>query len=58
MNNLAYTARMQTARWLRGSWKKYWPLIKSLQTALLLITGLAGYLSASCPMTNWTTILA
>lgn len=26
--------------------KKYWPLIKSLQTSLLLSTGLAGYLSA------------
>ena len=24
----------------------YWPLIKSLQTGLLLSTGLAGYLSA------------
>ena len=25
---------------------KYWPLLKSLQTTLLLVTGLAGYLSA------------
>ena len=24
----------------------YWPLIKSLQTGLLLMTGMAGYLSA------------
>ena len=34
---------------------KYWPLIKSLQTFLLLITGLAGYMSARCPVFNiWT----
>lgn len=28
----------------------YWPLIKSLQTGLLAATGLAGYLSARCPV--------
>jgi len=32
-------------------------LIKSLQTGLLLATGLAGYVSARCPVTNWTTLL-
>jgi protoheme IX farnesyltransferase len=31
----------------------YWPLIKSLQTGLLLATGLAGYMSARCPITHW-----
>ncbi len=36
---------------------KYWPLIKSLQTFLLLITGLAGYMSARCPVFNLWTIL-
>ncbi len=36
---------------------KYWPLIKSLQTGLLLATGLAGYMSARCPVTHWTRIL-
>jgi protoheme IX farnesyltransferase len=36
---------------------KYWPLIKSLQTGLLLTTGLAGYMSARCPIINWQTIL-
>jgi protoheme IX farnesyltransferase len=36
---------------------KYWPLIKSLQTGLLLITGLAGFMSARCPVTHWTTLL-
>jgi protoheme IX farnesyltransferase len=34
----------------------YWPLIKSLQTGLLLSTGLAGYMSARCPITHWTTL--
>ena len=31
---------------------KYWALIKSLQTGLLLITGLAGYMSVKCPALN------
>jgi protoheme IX farnesyltransferase len=35
---------------------KYWPLIKSLQTGLLLTTGLAGYMSARCPVIHWTTL--
>lgn len=35
--------------------REYWPLIKSLQTGLLVITGLAGYMSARCPVFNlWT----
>jgi protoheme IX farnesyltransferase len=33
-------------------------LIKSLQTALLLTTGLAGYMSARCPVLNFCTVLA
>lgn len=37
---------------------KYWPLIKSLQTGLLLATGLAGYSSCRCPVTHWTESLA
>ncbi|MCJ7717565.1 MAG: heme o synthase [Anaerolineales bacterium] len=37
---------------------KYFPLIKSLQTILLLITGLAGYMSARCPVLNISTLLA
>jgi protoheme IX farnesyltransferase len=36
---------------------KYWPLIKSLQTGLLLMTGLAGYMSARCPIFNFGTVL-
>ena len=31
----------------------YWSLIKSLQTGLLLSTGLAGFMSARCPVMHW-----
>jgi protoheme IX farnesyltransferase len=33
------------------------PLIKSPQTVLLLVTGLAGFASARCPVVHWTTLL-
>lgn len=36
---------------------KYLPLIKSLQTGLLLITGLAGFMSSRCPILNISTLL-
>jgi protoheme IX farnesyltransferase len=35
----------------------FWQLIKSLQTGLLLATGLAGYMTARCPATNIGTLL-
>jgi protoheme IX farnesyltransferase len=35
----------------------YWNLIKGMQTGLLLATGLAGYLSARCPVFNLGAIL-
>ena len=35
----------------------YWSLIKSLQTGLLLLTGLSGYMSARCPVYNLSMIL-
>jgi heme o synthase len=35
---------------------RYWPLIKSLQTGLLLATGLAGFMSARCPVIHWATL--
>jgi len=38
--------------------RAYWTLIKSLQTGLLLITGLAAYMSVRCPVTTWETLLA
>ena len=35
--------------------RQYQPLIKSLQTGLLVTTGVAGYMSARCPVFNlWT----
>jgi heme o synthase len=37
--------------------KHYWPLTKSLQTGLLLATGLAGYMTARCPVLHWYTFL-
>ena len=35
----------------------YWPLVKSWQTALLLTTGLAGLMSARCPIFGWQILL-
>jgi heme o synthase len=43
---------------LRAFRTQYWPLIKFRQTALLALTGLAGYLSARPPASRWTTLLA
>ncbi len=40
-----YTTSLNLRARLRG----YWQLIKSFQTGLLLITGLAGHMSAHCP---------
>jgi protoheme IX farnesyltransferase len=44
-------------RTLTTKFRLYWPLIKGLQTGLLLATGLAGYMSARCPIFNFGTIL-
>ncbi len=38
---------------LKSQIRLYWPLIKSLQTGLLLVTGIAGYMSARCPVMSW-----
>jgi protoheme IX farnesyltransferase len=35
---------------------QYWPLIKPPQTGLLITTGLAGYMSARCPVFNLPTM--
>ena len=43
---------------LTAKFKLYWPLIKSLQTGLLIITGVAGFMSTLCPYKNWQTVLA
>jgi protoheme IX farnesyltransferase len=43
---------------IRKKIRSYWTLIKSLQTALLLITGLAGFMSSRCPWLNLSTTLS
>lgn len=43
---------------LRTFRKKFFPLIKSLQTGLLLLTGLAGFMSSRCPVLNLPQLLA
>lgn len=35
---------------LKATFRLYWPLVKSLQTGLLVFTGLAGFMSAQCPV--------
>src|SRR5574342_1231985 len=42
---------------LRARIGRYWALTKPLQTGLLLATGLAGYMSARCPVTHAGTLL-
>ena len=39
-----------------GKLRLYWTLIKGYQTALLLATGLAGYMSARCPVFSLPTL--
>ncbi len=42
---------------LKAKLRLYFPLIKSLQTALLMVTGLAGYMTARCPVTTIPTMI-
>jgi len=42
---------------IKAKLRIYWPLIKGLQTGLLMTTGLAGYMSARCPITAPSTML-
>lgn len=37
--------------------KLFWPLIKSLQTGLLVATGMAGYMTVKCPVYNVPTMI-
>lgn len=41
---------------LRTKFRAYWPLVKGLQTGLLVSTGLGGYMSARCPIHDWATL--
>jgi heme o synthase len=54
---MGHTEEMRM-NWLATRLKLYWKLIKSLQTGLLLATGLAGYMSAHCPVFNLPALLA
>ncbi len=38
---------------LKAKFRLFWSLTKSLQTGLLLATGLAGYMTARCPVMHW-----
>ena len=42
---------------MRVKLRLYWSLVKGLQTGLLLATGLAGYMSARCPVLSWPTLI-
>jgi heme o synthase len=42
---------------LTTKFRLYWPLTKPLQSGLLLATGLAGYMSARCPIFSMGTLL-
>jgi heme o synthase len=57
----AHLPQARPARALPAQWtalrKKVWPLVKSLQTGLLLVTGIAGYASACCPLTHAPALL-
>lgn len=48
---------LMVPRWLACKASAYWKLTKSLQTGLLLITGIAGYESARCSVTTSQTFL-
>ncbi len=38
---------------IKTKFKYYWQLIKSLQTFLLLLTGITGFISSRCPYNSW-----
>ncbi len=42
---------------LQSAFRRYWPLIKSLQTGLLLATGVAGYFSAHSSNGTWLIVV-
>lgn len=57
MNSLGSGIHMTGAN-LRGKLRIYGSLIKSVQTFLLLVTGLAGFMSSRYPWLNLPTVLA
>ena len=55
---ISKTTIQSTLKPLTVKIRLYWQMTKSLQTSLLLSTGLAGYMSARCPVQTWQTLLA
>jgi hypothetical protein len=53
---LSITFKSERMKTVLAKIRLYWPLIKSLQTSLLVFTGLAGYMSARCPIFNLPTM--
>lgn len=49
---------MRAFQAIRAKLRAYWVLTKPLQSGLLLTTGLAGFMSARCPVLNWEALLA
>ncbi len=43
---------------MKKTMKNYLKLTKSMQTGLLLLTGMAGYVSANCPVASWQSLLS
>ena len=56
MENSAAIATPISKVWQRVRY--YWSLIKVMQTALLVMTGVAGFLTFKCPITNLATLTA
>lgn len=56
MTLFARALSLPRVEWVRHI-RAYWALIKSLQTGLLLLTGIAGFVSARVPFT-WQSLLA
>src|SRR5512136_1703723 len=49
---------MSTMQRILSKFRLFWPLNKSLQTGLLLSTGLAGFMTARCPVMHWYDFLS
>ena len=58
MTSTTPSSAITSQRSLVASVRLYWPLIKSLQTILLLVTGLGGYMSTHNPSMQWQTLLS
>lgn len=53
---MADSKQKKSRTWIAMGWRYFWPLIKVFQTALLLVTGITGYISAR-PLLNGIDLL-